>query len=81
MMLESVLLMIVSVVLGLGCLAVTGWLVGSQQFATIDGLFLALVCLLLALISFLNLGWSLRSKEFRQWLKSRKKKLEAPDAH
>jgi hypothetical protein len=81
MMLESVLLMIVSVVLGLGCLAVTGWLVSSQQFATIDGLFLALVCLLLALISFLNLGWSLRSKEFQEWLKSRKGKLEAPDKH
>ena len=72
MMLESVILMIFSVVLGLGCLVVTGWLVTSQQFTTIDGLFLALVCLLLALISFLNLTWSLRSKEFRQWLESRK---------
>lgn len=72
MMLESVILMIFSVVLGLGSLVVTGWLVFSQQFATIDGLFLTLVCLLLALISFLNLAWSLRSKEFRQWLDSRK---------
>jgi hypothetical protein len=77
MMLESVVLMIFSAIFGLGCVIVAGWLVISQQFATLDGLFLALVCLLLALISFLTLTWSLRSKEFREWLKSRKENSEA----
>ena len=77
MMIESVVLMIFSAVFGLGCLGVTGWLVISQQFATLDGLFLTLVCLLLALISLLNLSWSFRSKEFREWLESRKEHSEA----
>ena len=77
MMLESIVLTIFSTVFGLGCLITAGWLVISKQFATLDGIFLALVCLLLALISFLNLSWSLRSKEFRQWLNSRNKNSEA----
>lgn len=75
-MLESVVLMVFSAVFGLGCLIVAGWLVISQQFATFDGLFLALVCLLLALIAFLNLIWCLRSREFREWLESREKNSE-----
>lgn len=76
-MLESIILMIFSAIFGLGCLLVAGWLVISHRFATFDGLFLALVCLLLALISFLNLVWSLRSTEFREFLNSRTKNSEA----
>jgi len=72
MMLESALLLIFSAIFGLGCLIMAGWLIVSQQFESFDGLFLALVCLLLALISFLNLGWSLRSKELREWIENRK---------
>ena len=75
-MLESVVLIVFSAVFGLGCLIVAGWLVVSQQFATLDGIFLALVCLLLALIAFLNLVWSLRSREFREWLESERKNQE-----
>ena len=71
-MLESALLLIFSAIFALTCLIMTGWLVISQQFESFDGLFLALVCLLLALISFLNFGWSLRSKELREWINKRK---------
>ena len=71
-MLESALLLIFSAIFALACLIMAGWLVISQQFESFDGLFLALVCLLLALISFLNFGWSLRSKELREWINKRK---------
>ncbi|MFN8008274.1 MAG: hypothetical protein U0V70_14865 [Terriglobia bacterium] len=72
MMIESLVLVIFSVLFTLGCLGVTGWLVFSHQFTTLDGLFLALVCLVLALISVLNLGWSLRSKEIQAWRHAKK---------
>ncbi|MCI0621917.1 MAG: hypothetical protein L0387_09640 [Acidobacteria bacterium] len=73
MMLETVLLLVFSFLLGMGCLIVAGWLVISHQFATLDGIFLTLVCLVLALVFFLNCGWTLRSEEFRQLMQSRGK--------
>jgi hypothetical protein len=73
MMLETVLLLILSLLLGIGCLVLAGWLVMTHQFATLDGIFLMLVCLVLALVFFLSCGWSLRSQEFRQWWEGRGK--------
>jgi hypothetical protein len=73
MMLESLLLFIGSLLLGIGCLVVAGWLVFSHQFATLDGIFLTLVCLVLALVFFLNCRWSLRSQELQQWWQNRRK--------
>jgi hypothetical protein len=72
-MIEAVFLLIASFLLAIGCLVVTVWLILSHQFATLDGLFLVLVCLVLALVFFLNCGWSLRSQEVRQWWQSRRK--------
>jgi hypothetical protein len=73
MMLESVLLLVFSLLLGIGCLVLAGWLVLSHQFASLDGIFLTLVCLVLALVFFLNCVWSLRSRELREWWQSRGK--------
>jgi len=73
-MVETFLLLILSFLLGAGCLVLTGWLVASGQFTTFDGLFLALVCLVLALVFFLNCIWTVRSQELLEWLQSRKKK-------
>lgn len=73
MMLETMILLVGSFLLGIGCLILAGWLVVSHQFATLDGIFLTLVCLVLALVFFLNCGWSLRSQEFREWWQSRSK--------
>lgn len=73
MMLESLVLLIGSFLLGIGSLIVAVWLILSHQFATLDGIFLAHVCLILALVFFLNCGWSLRSEEFQSWWKSRSK--------
>jgi hypothetical protein len=76
MMLETMVLLVFSFLLGIGSLIVAAWLVVSHQFATIDGLFLALVCLVLALVFFLNCGWSLKSQEFREWQARRLKPKE-----
>ena len=73
MMLETILLLIASFLLGVGSLAVVVWLLLTGQFASLDGLFLTFACLILALVFFLNCGWSLRSQEFRQWWQSRSK--------
>jgi len=73
-MVETFLLLILSFLLGVGCLVLTGWLVASGQFTTFDGLFLALVCLVLALVFFLNCIWTVRSQELLQWVQSRKQK-------
>ena len=72
-MVETILLLISGVLLGIGSLVLAGWLVISHQFATLDGIFLTLVCLVMALVFFLNCGWTLRSEEFRKMMESSKK--------
>jgi hypothetical protein len=74
MMVETILLLVSSLLLGIGSLVVAGWLVVSQQFASLDGIFLTIVCLVLALVFFLNCGWSLRSEEFRRLMQERNKR-------
>jgi SNF family Na+-dependent transporter len=73
-MVETFLVLILSFLLGAVCLVLTGWLVASGQFTTFDGLFLTLVCLVLALVFFLNCIWALRSQELLEWVQSRKRK-------
>ena len=73
MMVETLLLLVLSLLLGIGCLVLAGWLVISHQFATLDGIFLTLVCLVMALVFFLNCFWSIRSEEFRKSLEQRSK--------
>ena len=65
-MVETILLLSASFLLGIGSLVLAGWLVISHQFATLDGIFLTLVCLVMALVFFLNCFWTLRSEEFRR---------------
>lgn len=72
-MVETILLLVSSLLLGIGSLVLAGWLVASQQFASLDGLFLTIVCLVLALVFFLNGFWSLRSEEFRRLMAERNK--------
>jgi hypothetical protein len=72
-MVEAVLILISSFLLGIGSLVLAGWLVISHQFASLDGIFLTLVCLVMALVFFLNCFWSVRSEEFRQMMQERSK--------
>jgi cytochrome c oxidase subunit 4 len=69
---ETFVLLILSLLLGVGSLGVAGWLVAAGQFATFDGLFAVLVCLVLALVFFINSFWSIRGKEFREWAEGRR---------
>jgi hypothetical protein len=64
---EIILLLSFSFLMVVGCLAWAMRLVVSGEFASSDGLFLTLVCFLLAVIFSLN-GVC---QEFREWLKRR----------
>lgn len=79
-MLETLVLLVVSLVLGIGSLVWAGWLVLAGQFQTFDGLFLTLVCLVLALVFFVNCIWNIRSQEFKEWLQGRERKESGPEA-
>ena len=72
-MVEAILILISSFLLGIGSLILAGWLVISHQFASLDGIFLTLVCLVMALVFFLNCLWNLRSEELRQLMQERGK--------
>ena len=72
-MMETILLLISSFLLGVGSLVLAGWLVVSHQFASLDGIFLTFVSLIMALVCFLNCFWNLRSEEFRQAMQQRSK--------
>jgi hypothetical protein len=73
-MVETVLLLVSCLLLGIGSLVLAGWLVISHQFASLDGIFLTFVCLVMALVFLLNSFWSLRIAEFRQLIQDRSKK-------
>jgi hypothetical protein len=68
---EIILLLSFSFLMGVGCLAWAMRSVVSGEFASFDGLFLTLVCFLLAVIFSLNGVWTLQSQEFREWQKRR----------
>ena len=70
-MVEELLLLVFSLVLGLGGLVLTGWLAATGQSTTFDGLFLTFVALVLSLVFLLNFSWTLRSQELRRRLGSR----------
>jgi cytochrome c oxidase subunit IV len=77
-MMEAFVLLVISLLLGVGSLGVAGWLAATGQFATVDGLFAVLVCLVLALVFFINCLWTIRSKEFREWMQSRQAASSLP---
>ena len=67
-MVEIVVSLIMNFLLGGGCLAAVGWLVINQDLMSLDGLFVAITCLGLSLIFFLNCYWNLRSEEFSRFI-------------
>src|SRR5438093_13712651 len=74
MMLETLILLVLSLVLGIGSLVWARWLILGGQFQTFDGLFLTLVCLVLVLVFFMNCLWNIRSQECKKWLEGRERK-------
>jgi cytochrome c oxidase subunit 4 len=82
-MVETLLLLALNLLLGAGCLFVV-LRQTPQDFLTLDGLFLSMACMVLALVFFLNGYWTLRSQELSpllQRLRRRKKESEEPEAH
>jgi hypothetical protein len=70
-LIETLLLLIFSLLMGIGSLGVAGWLALSGQFASLDGLFLTMTALLVALVFFLNFAWNLNSQELTERLNAR----------
>ena len=66
---ETIILLAIYLVLGLVCLAVAGWGVVTGQFLDLDGLFLVLVCLSLAVVFLTAFALAVRRGEFAVVLK------------
>ena len=82
-MVETLLLLALNLLLGAGCLFVV-LRQTPQDFLTLDGLFLSMACMVLALVFFLNGYWTLRSQELSpllQRLRRQKKESDEPEAH
>lgn len=81
-MVETLLLLALNLILGAGCVfAVLRQT--PQDVLTLDGLFLSISCMVLALVFFLNGYWTLRSRELSpllQRLRRQKKEAEEPQA-
>ncbi len=67
-MVGAVLVLLFCLLMGLAALAVCVWVVLSGQLATLDGLLLIFISLLLGGLFMLNLAWSVRTGEVREVL-------------
>ena len=65
-MLETIILLAIYLVVGLAGLAVAGWCVATGQFLDIDGLFLTLACLSLAVVFLAAFALAVRKGEFAE---------------
>lgn len=82
-MVETLLLLALNLLLGAGCVfAVLRQT--PQDVLTLDGLFLSISCMVLAMVFFLNGYWTLRSQELSpllQRLLPKRKESAEPEAH
>jgi ABC-type enterobactin transport system permease subunit len=72
-MIEPLLWLCFSAFMGLLCLAVVAWVVATGRIAYLDGLSLALISLAVGAIFLSMVGWSYRSSELKEILKSLQK--------
>ncbi len=78
-MMEPLLLLAISLLIGLASLAVAVWLVVTGRVAYLDGLSLALICLAVGAVFLSMVGWSYHTSELKAILESlRKRKNAAP---
>ena len=69
-MIELLLWLVFSALLGLLCLAVVVWVVATGRIAYLDGLSLAFFSLAVGAIFLSMVGWSYRTSELSEILKS-----------
>ncbi len=79
-MLDSLLLLSFCFLVGLVSLAVCVWVLFSGQMATMDGLLLILLSLLIGGVFMGNFAWSIRKGEFREALNHLQKGSGKSDA-
>lgn len=72
-MLETVILLLFCLVMGLISLAAVAWVVVSGRLLHLDGLMLTFISLTIGGIFLANFAWSVRSGELQQALKSLRK--------
>ncbi len=75
---ETIILLVIYLIAGLLCLAVTGWGVVTGQFLEVDGLLLVLVCLSLAAVFLSAFALAVRRGEFAALLKWLRRPKAAP---
>lgn len=79
-MVETVLLLAFSLLMGLASLAICAWLVVSGNLFSMDGLALALISLTLGGFFMFNVAWSIHTGEFQEVLKYLRKGSSKSDA-
>lgn len=67
-MLDAALVLLFCLLMGVGALAACIWVVFTGQLATLDGLLLIFISLLLGGLFMLNFLWSIRTGEARELL-------------
>ncbi len=72
-MLDSALMLLFCLLMGLAGLATSAWVVYSGGYATLDGILLILIGITLGGIFLLNLAWSFHNGEVQEVLKSLRK--------
>jgi hypothetical protein len=72
-MLEDIFLFIFCFILAIGGLATVVWGVATGRFFTIDGLWLALICLTLSVVFGGNIAWSIHTGELQRILRESRK--------
>jgi nitrogen fixation-related uncharacterized protein len=75
-MLDTVILLLFCVLVGLVSLGAVVWVVASGQLFQLDGLMLTAICLTLGVIFLGNFAWSVRNGEFQRALNHLFKKPE-----
>lgn len=75
-MLESAILLLFCLLLGLASLVIVVWVAVSDRLFYLDGLMLTAICLTIGGIFLGNFVWSVRSGEFRQAMNRLLKKSE-----
>jgi hypothetical protein len=77
-MVKDISLLVFCFILAIGALATVVWGVASGRFFTIDGLWLALISLTLAVVFGGNIAWSLYTGELQQILRHRRQNPDTP---
>ena len=67
-MIEDILLLVFCFILAIGGIAVVGWGIATGRIFSIDGLWLALICLSVSAVFGGNIAWSVYTGELRKIL-------------